>query len=103
LWQKPITIVALLSTAGGIQPRWRADGKELFYLSTDKTLMAVSMPSPDRPAVPVTLFKTSAVNYFFGGRNDYAPSRDGQRFLVNSMTAPGSQSIEVVTGWRKGS
>jgi serine/threonine protein kinase len=94
-----------ISTAGGMQPRWRADGKELFYLADfrDKTLMAVSMTSPDRPAVPVTLFKTSAVNYFFGGRNDYAPSKDGQRFLVNSMTAPGSQSIEVVTGWRRGS
>ena len=92
-----------ISTGGGLQPHWRADGRELFYLSGDKTLMAVSMPSPDRPAVPVTLFKTSAVNYFFGGRNDYAPSKDGQRFLVNSMTAPGSQSIEVVTGWHKGS
>jgi hypothetical protein len=77
-------------------------GKELFYLSSDKTLMAVATLSPDRPSVPVPLFKTSAVEYFFGGRNDYAPSRDGQRFLVNSMTAPGSQSIEVVTGWRKG-
>ena len=95
------TVKRRLSTAGGLHPRWRADGKELFYLAPDKSLMAVSMPSPDRAAAPVPLFKTATVSYFYGSRNDYAPSRDGERFLVNTQTVPGSQFIEVVIGWKK--
>ena len=90
-----------ISTAGGMQPRWRADGKELFYLTPDKTLMAVSIPSPDRAAVPAPLFQTRATGYFYASRQDYSPSQDGQRFLVNSMLAPGSQSIEVLLGWNR--
>ena len=36
-----------VSTAGGTQPRWRRDGKELFYLATDRSLMSVPVRSPD--------------------------------------------------------
>ena len=88
-----------ISTAGGKQPRWRADGKELFYLAPDKTLMAVSMPSPDRASLPTSLFRTKAIEYFFGLRSDYAPSKDGQRFLVQTGDSQ-IQSISVITGWR---
>src|SRR5262245_3449662 len=89
-----------ISTAGGLRPTWRADSKELFYLAPDKTLMAVSMPSPDRAGVPVPLFKTTPVDYL-GGRDPYSPSADGQRFLVNTLTqdAP-PQAINVITNWR---
>jgi eukaryotic-like serine/threonine-protein kinase len=90
-----------ISTTGGTQPRWRADGKELFYLAPDKTLMSVAMPSPDRAAIPVALFKTGAVSYFYASRNDYTPSRDGQSFLVNTQTSPGAQFIDVIIGWQK--
>ena len=88
-----------ISTAGGKQPRWRADGKELFYLAPDKTLMAVSMPSPDRAGLPTSLFRTRAIEYFFGLRSDYAPSKDGQRFLVQTGESQ-AQSISVITAWR---
>lgn len=71
--------------------RWQAD----------KTLMAVSMRTPEHAAVPTPLFKTAAVGFFYGTRNAYAPSRDGQHFLVNTQTAPGAQFIDVIVGWQK--
>jgi hypothetical protein len=54
-------------------------------------LMAVPIATtPDKAGVPALLFKTEAVQYFGGGRYDYAPSTDGQRFLVNARVAPRS-------------
>src|SRR5262249_3015411 len=45
-----------VSIAGGLQPRWRADSKELYYLAPDKTLMAVPFPStPDQAGAAVPL------------------------------------------------
>ena len=90
-----------ISAAGGIQPKWRRDGRELFYLAPDGTIMAVSMPTtPDRAGVPAPLFKTEAIRFFGGGRYDYAPSKDGQRFLVNTRVgAPRPTSISIIVGW----
>lgn len=67
-----------LSTAGGTQPAWRGDGKELFYLSTDQKLMAVpiALGANVEPGSPHELFANARMT-------SYAPSPDGQRFLVN--------------------
>jgi hypothetical protein len=53
-----------ISNHGGAQARWRADGKELFYITTDKKLMAVAMDmSHDEPVagVPHVLFQTRII------------------------------------------
>jgi Tol biopolymer transport system component len=78
-----------ISTTGGADPRWGRDGKELFYVAADGKLMAVSV-TPDAitfaPGVPQPLFDLhgpSAFNRFLG--TNYAPSRDGRRFLVNRI------------------
>ncbi len=92
-----------ISTAGGTQPTWRRDGKELFYVSTDQKLMAVSIALGARvePGTPQALFPVSQVGPVTG----YAPSRDGQRFLVNvpagaeGVAAP---PITVVLNWTAG-
>jgi Tol biopolymer transport system component len=90
-----------VSIAGGSQPRWRRDGKELYYMAPDKTLMAVDVARPDRPGVPLPLFKTQAVDYL-GGRYSYAPSVDGQRFLINTQQVDITpQSIDIVMGWQR--
>jgi Tol biopolymer transport system component len=70
-----------ISTAGGTQPTWRRDGKELFYVSADQRLMAVPIALGARvePGTPEALFPVFQVAALTG----YAPSRDGQRFLVN--------------------
>jgi eukaryotic-like serine/threonine-protein kinase len=84
-----------ISTGGGTMPRWRGDGRELFYVSQG-TLMAVSMAYADtpQPGTPDELFELPAGNRF------YLAAPDGQRFLVNVETAPPPQSpIEVIVNW----
>src|SRR5262249_42966736 len=48
-----------ISSQGGLEPRWRGDGKELFYRALDGTLMAVptNLNSGSDPGVPVALFQ----------------------------------------------
>jgi hypothetical protein len=74
-----------ISTGGGHKPRWRPDGSEIFYLTPDRTLVAVpvSWQSGFQPGRPVPLFKTRIVGPLFAGmRYPYAVTRDGQRFLM---------------------
>jgi Tol biopolymer transport system component len=87
-----------ISNHGGAQARWRADGKELFYITKDKKLMAVAIDtSHDQPVagVPHVLFQTriiaSRIVLF-----QYAVSRDGRRFLINSMPAIGAAPLTVL-------
>ena len=90
-----------ISAAGGSQPRWRADGKELFYVAQDDRLMAVPMRvTPDGRAVdagaPVALFSKRP--------GTYAVARDG-RFLmfVNAgATAADVPPLTVVLNWDAG-
>jgi hypothetical protein len=98
-----------VSTDGGAQPRFRGDGKELFYVGLDGKLMAVSIVLPaaeESPVLgtPVPLFQTRIA----GGpiiapgpvRHQYAVTNDGQRFLVNVGTEEGvSLPINVIVGW----
>lgn len=75
-----------LSSGGGAQPRWRADGKELFYIARDKKLMAVSIDTGTSLAAgaPTVLFQTRITGArFVYFQYDVAP--DGQRFLINSL------------------
>jgi Tol biopolymer transport system component len=93
-----------ISNNGGHQPAWRHDGRELFYLSGDRRLMAASL----RLATKVTVGSTSALFSIptdapIEGRISYAPAADGQRFLVN-VAAPDRATLppfetEVVVNW----
>lgn len=87
-----------ISNHGGAQARWRADGKELFYITKDKKLMAVAMDtSHGEPVagVPHLLFQTriiaSRIVLF-----QYAVSPDGKRFLINSTPSVGAAPLTVV-------
>lgn len=88
-----------LSTTGGAQPHWRADGKELFYMTPDRKLMAVDVNSQQSFGVgaPKLLFQTTVARY--EAPNRYAVSRDGQRFLVNSAVEEVSHTMTVVLNW----
>ena len=67
---------------GGVQPQWRADGRELFYLAPDGTLMSVGVePGGEFVArAPATLFRTSADPT--PNRPQYTVTADGKRFLA---------------------
>jgi serine/threonine protein kinase len=97
-----------ISTGGGIQPRWRHDGKELFYIAADNTLMSVPIKiSPDGlsfeagAAVPLYRSQLSRVAYLSSNNHQYAVSRDGQRFLMVTSPEDATPSpITVLLNWK---
>jgi Tol biopolymer transport system component len=91
-----------ISTAGGTQPVWRSDAKELFFLGLDARLMAVDVTSGTtlQTGTVRTLFQTSLISGT--GAKAYAVTRDGQRFLLREPSGRESGSIEqlyIVTNW----
>ena len=91
-----------VSTAGGADPAWRRDGRELFYLAEDGKLMAVEVKLAPKfeAGVPRALFETPVRSNPRSIRNWYTVAADSQRFLFNipaeQMTlAP----ITVVVNW----
>lgn len=92
-----------ISTAGGAEPRWRRDGKELFYVSADGTLMAVAvqLEADFKASAPRALFRTHFGS--FGAeywRPVYVPAADGQRFLINTVISETSSSpVSVILNW----
>jgi eukaryotic-like serine/threonine-protein kinase len=89
-----------VSTGGGVQPKWRGDGRELYYLAPDGTLMAVRIRGSAEPAVssPRKLF--TLAGEWRPDEHVYAPSRDGQRFLVPvPPTPPASVSLQMLVNW----
>jgi tRNA A-37 threonylcarbamoyl transferase component Bud32 len=93
-----------VSLDGGYQPRWRGDGRELFYISPNGQLMSVAitpgLASP--PGHPTPLFQTAI---YGGGASlnnwywDVTP--DGQRFLINTVIAGNAPSaLNVVLNWQ---
>jgi Tol biopolymer transport system component len=88
---------------GGGEPRWRRDGKELFYLSAEGKMMAVpvKLGSTVEAGQPVELFQThmrqpiSAQDVF-----SYDVTSDGQKFLVNTkMDTPSAAPLSVILNW----
>jgi Tol biopolymer transport system component len=92
---------ARVSVAGGTHPRWRRDGKELFYVSNDSLMMAANVtPASDAVRVDGTRALFSVHTPFQPGYV-YDVTPDGQRFLV--ITDVGVQPpLTVVTNWRAG-
>jgi Tol biopolymer transport system component len=88
-----------VSAAGGSCPRWRADGRELFYMAPDGSLIATDIVwSQGVPRVGSAhrLFKPNHGTRSFAG-TDYAPSLDGQRFLVSEAVGNSAQASLIVT------
>jgi hypothetical protein len=88
-----------VSTDNGDRPRWRADGKELFYLDRDDNIMVAEVDgsgSTFRVGKISTLFKIDAAR----PGNIYDVWGDGQRFIVNTSRSTGSESnITLVQNW----
>ncbi len=90
-----------ISTAGGSHPQWRQDGGELFYLGTDRRIMAVPVRAGTTfdAGVPQALFQAALTGGPYPGYR-WAVSRDGQRFLVNTPSGGESPGhFVVVTNW----
>ena len=92
-----------VSTGGGEEPRWRQDGKELFYLSPEGKMMAaeVKTGASFEAGSPVALFQThrrqpiSALDFF-----SYDVSGDGQRFLIaTKVDEANAAPLSVLLNW----
>jgi eukaryotic-like serine/threonine-protein kinase len=93
-----------ISSGGGYQPRWRPDGKELFYFAAEGKLMSVDV-------TPGTAFKAGAPKFLFqapifgGGASTenryWDVNPDGKRFLIN-VAGGGSAPVTVVLNWQAG-
>ena len=94
-----------LSSASGRQPRWRADGKELFYLEwpgqAHVKIMSVAMAVGSNPlGTPKPLFEFRSLLTVEGGNVfAYSPSADGQRFLVDAFATDVQPTLEVISNW----
>ncbi|MGH9837226.1 MAG: protein kinase domain-containing protein [Blastocatellia bacterium] len=86
-----------VSTNGGIQPHWRSDGKELFYISDGKPMAVEVKPGSSFEAgMPKALFDLEPLR----ATADYAVTADGQRFLfVTQGEATASLQYTVVLNW----
>ena len=92
-----------VSIDGGYEPRWRADGREIYYLSEDRKLMAVPVGAGPSFGNPQVLFQTRVQTGVTANHMHYVPSRDGRRFLVNTLSGDASPSpITVVMNWTAG-
>jgi Tol biopolymer transport system component len=88
-----------VSTDGGGQPKWRGDGKELFYVAPNRKLMAVQIEPGRTLAVgqPQPLFELGNLDPVL---DEYAPSHDGQRFLVKRSAEPVTNvPIQLILNW----
>jgi hypothetical protein len=96
-----------VSIAGGEQPRWRADGRELYYLRADGTMMAAAVKGTNRVfevETPRPLFRTHLVETVRSVNFEYDVTPDGKRFLLDS-TVEGSTAalpLTVVVNWASG-
>ncbi len=89
-----------ISTAGGVDPQWRADGKELYYRAPDQKLMAVEIRGGDsvQAGIPQALFLGRV--HIGNARNKFLPARDGQRFLFTAPLGRDSMTpTTVVMNW----
>jgi len=88
-----------VSTAGGMLPVWRGDGRELYYLATSGDLMAVPVTTDPTFMVgkATTLFRTTLPAVAQGSTYDAA--RDGQRFLMAVPVVNTTPPITTVLNW----
>lgn len=93
-----------VSTGGGAYPRWRQDGRELFYYAGDGKLMAAQAPRGASlqvgSAIPLFEFRAGTL---LTNLAPYAVTADGQRFLINAVveTEPNAP-LTVVVNWAAG-
>ena len=93
-----------ISVGGGTQPRWRPDGKELFYLGLDRWMMAVPIAWSSNgrsveAGAPVRLFPTKIGASLIDSRQ-YEVSANGQRFLMDVPLEAVLSPLVLIQNWR---
>ena len=90
----------LVSTGGGRQPRWRGDGKELFYMAAGNKLVAAEIHEKDA-SIEIgkrqDLFQTNAAPSNF---RNYDVTADGKRFLLVTQSQSKSPALNLIVNWQ---
>ena len=91
-----------ISVEGGVSPRWRADGREVYFVSRSRMMAVDLKPGPElTSSAPHELFRAAMLIPDHSG-NTYQPSTDGGQFLVLLPVgdAPPTPPLTVVTNWQ---
>lgn len=90
---RPIAV----SLEGGSAPRWRGDGREIFFLAADRAMMAAPVDRGMRVGEPVRLFGTPLS---LTDGHPYVVTSDGQRFLFGAPEGAATGSgVSILTNW----
>lgn len=92
----------ILSVGGGGEPKWSADGRELFYVRSDMSLMSVQIPTgnlADGFEMPQPLFRVPVMGDTSAYRSRYAVNARGDRFVFNARDESSQTPITVVVNW----
>jgi Tol biopolymer transport system component len=93
----------VVSSNGGTRHRWSRDGKELFYVDLNDTLMAVPVSTEGefRAGAPTRLFRHPGLAVGSDDNSKYDVSADGQRFVLPGMVGeePVQAAIRLVQNW----
>ena len=93
-----------ISQEGGVKPRWRRDGKELYFMARDGALLAAPITAQEsvQAGARVRLFPIRP-SRSLTGQYPYDVSADGQRFLVISpLEDEGTTPVTILLNWRPG-
>ncbi|MGH9803167.1 MAG: TolB family protein, partial [Blastocatellia bacterium] len=93
-----------VSPSGGLHPRFRRDGRELFYVAADGQMMMTTL-NPNSPtfefARPKALFKTRLLPGHYNLGIEYDVTADGQRFLIGTLVDE-PPPVQVLLNWAAG-
>ena len=90
-----------VSTDGGNSPRWRADGRELYFMAPDSTLMAAPVTahgSAFAAGKPQALFRTHS--FFAPSKQQYDVSRDGRFLILTRLEDTSAEPIHILLNWK---
>jgi hypothetical protein len=89
-----------VSSNGGLNPSWRGDGREVYFVSADRMLTAVGVGPDGELGKSQELFRAPVRPGVHPYISDFSPAPDGQKFLVNvlekNQTPP---AVTVIVNW----
>ena len=93
-----------ISSGGGITPRWKGDGTELFFIAADRNLMGVPIRTSGaslEPGTPSRLFVIPSIQGLVN-RDEYVVNAAGTRILTSAQTSDASASlVSVIVNWQR--
>jgi Tol biopolymer transport system component len=102
IWVRAVTgepIRRRISSGGGASPAWRSDGRELYFVTLQGQLMAVSMDptSAANQTEPKELFRA---DFQVAALSPFSPLPDGERFVINVLKDKATPLLTLVANWK---